>query len=201
MTAAPPRPLVEAELVAECCARVDAANAEDPNLVGNTPRALLEGRMASAWLAHVAPEASTALRVAARAHHLRRWQVERRQYPEGRSGYLRWRRDNKLHQRDQLRHVLDGVGLHPTTIERVGQLLLRTGLGSDPEAQALEDVACLVFVETRFDELLARLGHDTSVGIVRKTLHKMSAEAIQLAGSVRMSDGARSVLADAAGGT
>jgi hypothetical protein len=44
----------------------------------------------------------------------------------------------------------------------------------DPEAQALEDVICLVFLENYFADFAA--GHDQEkvVGILRKTWRKMS---------------------------
>ena len=40
-------------------------------------------------------EASDALRIAAHAHHLRDFARARASYPEGRAGYLVWRRDQK----------------------------------------------------------------------------------------------------------
>ena len=51
---------------------------------------------------------SDALRIAARAHHLRRWEVPRSSYPEGRAGYLRWRRDQKARHAREVADVLAG---------------------------------------------------------------------------------------------
>ena len=47
--------------------------------------------MLSRWVGLLLPEASEELRLAARAHHIRRWQRPRSTFPEGRGGYLRWR--------------------------------------------------------------------------------------------------------------
>jgi len=54
----------------------------------------------------------------------------------------------------------------------------KRGLGKDPEVQTLEDALCLVFLETQFHDLAARLEPDTLDGVVDKTLKKMSPAAI-----------------------
>ncbi|MYB88004.1 MAG: DUF4202 domain-containing protein [Acidimicrobiaceae bacterium] len=59
--------------VAESRAAIDAANADDPRSHDSEPLALAQGRRAEEWVVRLDPEASDALRLAARAHHLRRW--------------------------------------------------------------------------------------------------------------------------------
>ena len=49
------------------------------------------------------------LLLAARAHHLRRWELPRDSYPVGRAGYLRWRRDQKAAPRHGRRRDLGSV--------------------------------------------------------------------------------------------
>ena len=49
-------------------------------------------------------------------------------------------------------------------------------LARDPDVQVLEDALCLVFIETQFAELAAKLDRPKMVDVVRKTLKKMSAE-------------------------
>jgi Domain of unknown function (DUF4202) len=44
--------------------------------------------------------------------------------------------------------------------------------------QALEDALCLVFLETQFHDLSARLDAEKLDGVVRKTVAKMSPEGI-----------------------
>jgi Domain of unknown function (DUF4202) len=164
-------------------AAIDAANAEDPNSIEwhdvRVPRSLIQGQRASCWLSKVAPDAGDALRIAARAHHLRRWAIARTDYPEGRPGYLKWRRELKAASAALLDAMLEPLNASADVRYRAGALVQRVGLGSDAEAQAVEDVACLVFLETDFGPLSVRLGHDKTVDAVRKTLRKMSPTAIE----------------------
>src|SRR5258707_2492896 len=71
---------------ADALARIDAANAQDPH-----GKELLYSQRMSAWLARIAPDASEALKLAARAQHIRRWSIPRSDYPMDRIGYLKWR--------------------------------------------------------------------------------------------------------------
>ncbi len=176
---------------------VDAANAADPNLHHGEPLALVQGRSASGWLAQLSMMPSPELEVAARAHHLRRWEVARTDYPEGREGYLRWRRENKAHQAASVAPIMEAAGFDHESIERTQYLLLRKALKTDAETQALEDVACLVFVETQFEAMEARTERERMVNVVAKTLRKMSDEAIQLAAAQDLSAEAQAVLGEA----
>lgn len=178
-------------------AAIDQANSHDPNTIDAGPLALVQGRLATDWLARLVSDASPALQVAVRAHHLRRWEISRAEYPEGRAGYLRWRRDNKAHQADAAASILRDEQWNDTEIERVRELLSRSGLRSDPATQALEDAACLVFLTTQFPDMVARTEHTRMVGIVAKTLKKMTDRAIELALALPVAEGERSVISDA----
>lgn len=173
-------------LTADAIAAIDAANAEDPNLIevnGSTwPRAKYQGIRATHWVERLRPDAEVAVHLAARAHHLRRWEIARADYPEGRVGYHRWKRDARGAARTAISNVLGPVGVDHVTIERVGALVNRDDLGRDDGTQLVEDAACLVFLETQYDELIERLGDEKVADAVRKTLKKMSAEAIAIAG-------------------
>ncbi len=177
---------------------IDAANLEDPNEHPDGPLAHVQGVKATHWTTVLAPDASDALRIATRAHHLKRWELLRADYPEGRSGYLKWRLDNKKHQADAAATIVRDVGYDDDVADRTTTLLLRRDLGTDPDTQVLEDAACLVFLETQYEPLLDRLDREKAVNAVAKTLKKMSAKAIDLAGSIEMSDDAVSVLKAAA---
>jgi Domain of unknown function (DUF4202) len=165
-------------------AAIDRVNAGDPNTVDwygvDVARSLIQGQRASHWLGRLVPDASDALQIAARGHHIRRWAIERSSYPEGRAGYLRWRRDLKKLHADELAALLNPLGGSAALIDRVGELVQRIGLGTDAEAQAVEDAACLVFMETDYAALRKRLGDEKTAGAVAKTLKKMSPEAIAL---------------------
>lgn len=183
---------------------IDRANALDPNLVpweGSLhPRAQLQGVLASYWLSKLAASPAMAVQIAARGHHLERWVIPRDSYPDGRAGYLRWRAQLKKHHAEALQRVLTPLGAEADMLARAQELVQRIGLGSDPEAQLIEDVACLVFIETDFEALSARLDHGKLVNAVQKTVKKMSAHSIALSRETRLSASARAALADALGG-
>jgi hypothetical protein len=148
---------------------IDQANAQDPH-----GKELLYSQRMSAWLERVEPGASDALRLAARAQHVRRWEIPRSDYPMDRIGYLTWRTTLYKFHAEQASAILREVGYDEGVIARVASLVRKERIKSDPEAQTLEDVICLVFLENYFAEFAA--GHDEEkvVGILRKTWRKMS---------------------------
>jgi hypothetical protein len=157
---------------------IDAANADDPNTIvvrgQSRPKELAHAELAVEWVRRLVPEPSDALLLAARAHHVRRWEIPRSSEPEGRPGYLRWKRRLQQHHADVVGRVLADVGVDPATVERVQAIVKKERLRSDPDVQALEDALCLVFVETQFGELSDQLGDDHMVEVVVKTLRKMT---------------------------
>ena len=81
---------------------------------------------------------------------------------------------------------------------RESQALVRKeGLGRDAETQLVEDAICLTFLETQFEELAARLDHERLVNAVKKTVVKMSDQAVALVAQTRISAAARAALDDA----
>jgi len=164
--------------LAAAIAAIDAANAADPNVLVvdgvARPKAQAEGRLVASWVERLAPDASPALRLAARAHHVRRWTSPRSAYPDGRAGYLRWRRDLYSIQAREAAAVLGGVGVDPGVIARVESIVRKQNLARDPEVQMLEDAICLVFLETQLDAFIEPLDDERVVEIITKTLNKMS---------------------------
>jgi hypothetical protein len=171
--AAPP-----ADRFSAAIAAIDAQNAEDPTQAsdgaGEAPAALLYGRRMSGWLLRLAPAACEALRLAARAQHVARWKIPRRSYAEGRAGYLQWRRDLGRFHAETAAAILEKAGYGPDEVARVADLLEKKSLKRDPDAQTLEDAACLVFLEHQFTDFSRRHEDDKVVEILRKTLAKMS---------------------------
>ena len=157
---------------------IDQANSADPNTEseGGTdqPKELLYGRRMSAWLARLQPEADAALQIAARAQHIRRWEHPREEYPVDRKGYLAWRRGLYTFHAEQVGALMEAEGLEPALIERVSFLLHKKQLHDDADTQALEDAACLVFLENHIDEFSAKTEREKMLNIVRKTWRKMS---------------------------
>jgi hypothetical protein len=178
---------------------IDAANADDPNRLVTDgslrPKELVHSELVTAWVRRLYPDAGEALLLAARGHHFRRWEVPRASYPTGRAGYLKWRRD--LHQRhaEQLGELLAAHDYDDATIDRVGALVRKTGLGKgDAEMQALEDAMCLVFLETQLTDIAARLDEDKLVDVLAKTAKKMSPTALGHAGALPLDDRGRALL-------
>jgi hypothetical protein len=154
--------------------QIDLANGDDPHRWQGEPLARVQGRLAHEWVITLDPDASAALRLAARAHHLRRWVVPRDSYPDGRPGYLRWRRDQKQRHADELRQLLEECGVDEPTVSRATTIVAKVGLGSDPEVQVFEDAACLTFLQTQLNSTADRLDEDRMVAVIAKTLDKMS---------------------------
>jgi hypothetical protein len=126
------------------------------------------------WLLELDPDASEALRLAAACQHVRRWEVPRAEYDEGRAGYKRWRSELARRHAVIARGVLEEVGYGAGTIARVETLLRKQGLARDPEVQLFEDAICMVFFENEYVELASKHDDEKMVDILRKTWAKMS---------------------------
>lgn len=159
-------------------AAIDAANRDDPAtlvLGGETvPKELTHAEMASRWVQRLRPDAAEALLLAARAHHVRRWERPRSDYPAGRQGYLRWRRDLQQFHAEVTAGILRGEGYDDGTVGRVSDILRKRGLGRDPDVQAFEDALSLVFLETQLHEFGPTVHEEKLVEILRRTWRKMS---------------------------
>ena len=164
---------------ARVIAAIDSANADDTNLIEvggeRRPAELVYGERMTQALGAFCSAASEELRIAARGQHIRRWTSKRSDYPEGRTGYLRWRTDLKRFHADTLAGIMTDCGYDEAAIARVRSLVTKQQLKRDPDAQALEDVVCLVFLEHYFADFAAKHADDKVVDIVRKTWRKMSA--------------------------
>ena len=164
--------------LAAAIAAIDAANSEDPRTLvvrgSSRPWSLGEAELATLWLDRLHPDASDALRLAVRAHHLRRWETPRSTFPEGRSGYLKWRKHLYDVASDHATELMRAADASADDIERVRQIMHKRDLSTDADAQAYEDVLCLVFLESQLDDFAARTDQAKLDGIVAKTLVKMS---------------------------
>jgi hypothetical protein len=170
-------------------AAIDAANAEDPNMlvVGaeRVPKELLHSRRMVAWVELLDPNASEAQLVAARAHHLRRWETPRTSHPAGRAGYLRWRRHASRRHAEHVTALMRVHGAPDDVIAEVGRIVAKEGLGRDPAVQTHEDALCLTFLELQLEETSRRLDRPTTSRVLGRTLEKMSPRARALAASLR----------------
>jgi len=69
---------------------------------------------------------------------------------------------------------------------RIAALVRKEDLKVDEETKALEDVACLVFLEDQFEEFEQTVDEEKIIGILRKTWAKMSDEGRRLALEMKM---------------
>lgn len=169
------------DLEAGARAAIDMAHVADPERIDGRPAEAVYADLIESWIRRLVDQPSLPLRLAARGQHLERWAIPRNQFPEGRGGYLRWR--GAVHQRQgqRARELLSGSGCDAELAERVAGLVAKTTPKDDPEAQALEDAACLVFLETELAEFQRQHGRDKVVDILQKTWKKMSPRGRELA--------------------
>lgn len=173
-----PRTMRTEDRLARALAEIDAANGHDPGHVafeGATwPTALIEGRRAHAWALRLRPEASEALQIATRAHHLRRWEVERSSYPRTREGYLAWRTHLYGFHGRAAGDLMRGLGYPHESAERVAELMQKRALKRDAEAQTHEDAVSLAFIELRLSTFLDGVTEEQAIRALRRTWTKMS---------------------------
>lgn len=182
---------------------IDDANAQDPNMIGvdgfDHPAELIYSQRMSETLARVYPQASQELQLAVRAQHLKRWTLPRADFPMDRKGYHAWRNTAKAMHAEEAGEMLAKAGIEADRIARVQALIRKERLKRDEEAQALEDVACLVFLEHYFSAFAMKHDHEKLIGIIRKTWSKMSelgqAEALKLSMDAEHSQLVREALA------
>jgi len=180
---------------------VDAAHGADPGLTPDgRPAELAYADAVERWVVAIAPGASPVLRLAARCQHLERWQTPRSLFPEGKPGYLAWRRSLYVKQAERARQILTEAGVPPAEAEDAATWVSKTGLKSNPGTQALEDAAVLVFLESeilRFHGQHADYPREKFVDILRKTWRKMSPRAQDLARGMELPEAVASLVREA----
>lgn len=179
-------------------AQLDALHAQDPRTETvdgeEVPYELLYAQRMSDWLERLRPDAGETLQLAVRAQHLKRWEVPRDSYPMDRPGYHAWRTGLKTRQADMAAEVLRQAGYDETDCTRVAAMVRKEDLKNDEETRALEDAACLVFLQDYYAPFAAEHEDDKVLGILRKTLRKMSADGHRLAVEIPLEGRARTLL-------
>jgi len=165
----------------EVLGAIDEANAADPNRETDEngepqPAALLYGTRMTSELARVFPDAGEHLQIAARGQHIERWKTPRESYPEGRAGYLAWRKAQAATHGSRVAGLMATAGYDQDACDRVAAMLRKEGIKRDAEVQMLEDVICLVFLRWYFADFAKDRDGQQVYGIVAKTARKMSAE-------------------------
>lgn len=166
----------------------DAYNKQDPNTYtweGKIyPQEYFLALKLHETIVHLDSQASEELLLASRSQHIGRWEIPRDQYPDGRTGYLEWRRTLANYHADKASAILEESGYDSSFIERVQQLILKKKIKVDPEVQTLENALCLVFLQYQYEDFFPKYSAEKIVNILRKSLLKMDekgrAEALKL---------------------
>ena len=169
------------ERLAKVLADIDAAHADDPRrdvLHGKEmPFEVVYSRRMLERLENMYPDAPETLKIAAYGQHIRRYDVARTDYPQGRKGYNQWRKAAREHHAKLLGEIMRRHGYPEAEIAEVQKLVRKEQLKRDRLSQALENVVDVVFVEhylQPFIDKYADYDEDKLVDIVAKTLLKMS---------------------------
>lgn len=183
---------------------IDAAHAADPaRAADGRPAELVYAERLEGWVARLVPAAPALLRLAARCQHLERWTVPRATYPLDKAGYHAWRRSLYTKQAERARALLLEAGVAAAEAAEVATWVSKTGLKTNPGTQALEDAACLVFLENEIEAFAAQHAdypREKFVDILRKTWRKMSPPAQQAALGLDLPPAIAALVRDALGG-
>jgi hypothetical protein len=182
-------------------AAFDLYNTKDPNREGfkgeEFPKEVLYAQRMTERLNSFAPNASESIRLAARCQHIGRWEIPRSNYPMDKKGYFQWRNEEKLHHAKLAEEILSQCQYDIGTIGQVKNLVLKKELRSNPETQLLEDVVCLVFIEYYLDEFASKHDGEKVIDIIRKTVAKMSREAVEVASQIALPNKIHSLMREA----
>jgi hypothetical protein len=159
-------------------AAIDAVNAEDPHRVEvdgrQVPAELVYGQRITETLHRMVAEPSEPMRIAARGQHIGRWRLARKSYPEGRAGYLAWRRQQRVNQAERLGQIMAAEGYGADDIARVGTLIRKENMRADAEVQIFEDIICVMFFEHYLGDFVSRVEQEKLADILVKTWRRMS---------------------------
>jgi len=182
---------------------VDQAHAADPqHTADGRPAELVYADRMEAFVEQLVPAASSLLRLAARCQHLERWSVPRASFPLDKAGYHAWRRSLYVKQADRARELLREARVPETEANEVATWVAKLGLKTNAGTQALEDAACLVFLENEIESFAAQHAdypREKFIDILRKTWRKMSPRAQELALELNLSEEIAALVRDALG--
>lgn len=183
---------------------IDAAHAADPRRADDgRPAELAYADRMEAWVTRLGPDAPPLLRLAARCQHLERWSVPRASFALDRPGYHAWRRSLYVKQAERAQALLLQAGVPPAEAGEVATWVSKTALKTNPGSQALEDAACLVFLENEISAFAtqhADYPREKFVDILKKTWRKMSPRAQELARALALPPAIAALVREATAG-
>jgi tRNAThr (cytosine32-N3)-methyltransferase len=183
---------------------IDAAHAADPKRAPDgRPAELVYADRMEAWVVRAAAEPTPLLRLAARCQHLERWSVPRSTFPMDRPGYLKWRQSLYKKQAARAQELLLQAGVPAAEAADVATWVSKSGMKTNPGTQALEDAACLVFLENEIEAFAADhtdYPREKFVEIIRKTWKKISPRGQELAKTIALPPAIGALVTEAVAG-
>lgn len=180
------------DLLQETYTAIDTANNKDPNKEiidqKEVPKELIYGKRMSEMLDAFQPNANIALKIAARAQHICRWESPRSNYEMNRKGYLLWRSELKEFHAQKASKIMMTLGYTNEIIEQVRFLLQKKQLKRNEDTQCLEDVICLVFLRYYYEAFHQKHTDKKVIDIVQKTWKKMSKKGHNIALQLQYSE-------------
>lgn len=173
---------------------IDDVNRHDPNHIeikGQSHcKELIYGQQMTACLLAYWPEANELLQIAVRAQHIKRWQLKRSEFAEGKAGYYAWRIAQGKFHAELAASIMLEQGYSDDEAQKTATIIRKEKFKTNEDSQTLEDVACLVFLMHYFDEFatkyLAVDNEEKIVRIVQLTWGKMSDKAHDIALSLTL---------------
>jgi len=171
---------------------IDAAHSADPKRAADgRPAELVYAERMETWVNRIVPNVTPLLQFAARCQHLERWSVPRASFPEGKVGYLNWRRSLYVKQAARAKELLLQADVSAGEADEVATWVSKSSMKTNAGSQALEDAACLVFLENEIEDFAAQHADypaEKFVDIIKKTWRKMSPVAQQAALTITLRD-------------
>ncbi|HUK56784.1 MAG TPA: DUF4202 domain-containing protein [Nitrospiria bacterium] len=176
----------------------DRVNRRDPRRqrVGGKPyaREFIFAQTVYAWIERLDASASEAVRLAARSHTLRRWEVPRNRYRMDAGGYRQWRAATAAHSADAASEILRRIGYPETTIREVHRIITGLRLPKDPDTQLVEDADALAFLEIKLEDYITQWDEAKIGRILEGTWSKMSPRARAMAADLPLDPRVRTLL-------
>ncbi len=131
---------------------IDEINRQDPNVIlvngSSQAKELVYGQQMTDCLKLYWPEANELLQIAVRAQHIKRWQLKRTEFAEGKAGYYQWRIAQGKFHAELTASIMLVQGYSAEESEQCAAIIRKENLNTNNDSQTLEDVACLAFLCT-----------------------------------------------------
>lgn len=126
------------------------------------------------WIVKLSSHAPEILLLASRCQHIGRWKIPRGDYPMGKTGYFRWRKDLAQFHAGKAGELMEQAGYNAAEIKAVQMIIRKEHIRTQSETQLMEDALCLVFLQYQYEDFLHQHEAEKVVRILQRTWKKMS---------------------------